>query len=92
MKKKSTWKFDELIFTDDYFFDQITVTQFDFIWWIKSGNDLTTKHQGQSLNTFEIGMLNSHYASIGKQLLWIVVDQLSNEIKRKIILMREWIN
>lgn len=44
---------------------------------IESGDNLSAQDKRQTFNTLKISMLNSHNTSISKQLLRIVIDELS---------------
>ena len=46
-------------------------------------NEVRTSDESEALNAGEVGVLDGHDASLGKQLLWIVVDQLSVKEKKK---------
>lgn len=68
------------IVVSHYLFNELAVSQLDLVWRVKCGDNFTASHEGQPLNAIEVGVLNCHNTSVGKQLLRVVVDKLS-EIK-----------
>lgn len=60
-----------------YLLDEITMTKFDQFRSPESRNNFATSNKTKAFNSVKIGVLNSHDASIGKQLFGVVVNQLS---------------
>ena len=66
-----------LIFANDDFLDQVTMTQFDEIRTIKGAGNLTTGDKRESFNSFEISVFDHENPLLCQYRFWIVVDQLS---------------
>jgi len=71
-----TRKPDELVFTDHYLLDEVTVAQLDKVRAIERRTNFTPKDKGQPFHALEVSMLYRHHSGVGEQLLGVVVDQL----------------
>ncbi len=72
-----TGKLDESVFTDNDFFNEVALAQLDEFGVVKGGSNFTTQDKGETLDTGEIGVLNSSDTRVGKELFGPVVDELT---------------
>src|ERR1700727_2122610 len=66
-----------LVLADHDLFDQFTSSELHQIRSLKRTRDLTASDKRQTLDTFEIRMLNHHEAFLRQKGLRIIVDKLS---------------
>lgn len=62
-----------------YLLDNVTMAELHQVRIVEGRHDLSSGDQGQSFDSVKIGMLDGHDASVGKQLLGVVVDKLSRK-------------
>jgi len=69
---------DDLVFTDHNLFNGIACAEgVDLIGLVEGGQNVRSEDGGKSLNSVEVSVLDDHNALLGKELLGVVVDELS---------------
>lgn len=57
--------------------NNIALSKLDLSGGVEGGHNISSSDEGQPLDALEVGVLNGHDSSISKQLLGVIVDQLS---------------
>ena len=70
-------EFNYFIFSYHHLTDGLTRAQFMLLNVVECAQNVCSQHSCESLSSVKIGMLDYHYTFLGKELLWVVINQLT---------------
>ena len=89
LAQRNTAELEQGLIADHDLLDEVAFAHLDQLGVAESGDDFAAGNEGEALNTVEVGVLNGHDSLVGKQLLGVVVDQLSVDENVDVVLADE---